>query len=232
MNLYIFPMLLALTIPLAYASKYKKEHLENVVVLSLIMFGITWFYQAVIYLSDEFSTTGYFIGKFSLFVIAPLISLYYFEKAELKNKNAEIKDILFRCGIRKDKLILSILLGLLALVATLVISLVISWGNSGNLSLDWNIIMFFEAFNEEFLFRGILFLYLWKITEIKVAYATSILAFILAHPHNFDSLFIISTIAQGILLVVVTHKTKNIIGPWISHGLNRVLANVIRALIF
>jgi len=92
--------------------------------------------------------------------------------------------------------------------------------------------MFLDAFNEEFLFRGVLILYLWKITDIKVAYATSIVSYIIVHPQHYASLFMISTIAQGILLAIIAHKTKNIIGPWISHGLNRVLLQIIRAILF
>jgi membrane protease YdiL (CAAX protease family) len=87
--------------------------------------------------------------------------------------------------------------------------------------------MFIEAFNEEFFFRGILLLYLLKITDIKIAYTTSVLAFILAHPQHFNSLWLVSTSLQAILLVAVSYKTKNIIGPWISHGLNRILPSLI-----
>jgi membrane protease YdiL (CAAX protease family) len=92
-------------------------------------------------------------------------------------------------------------------------------------------IMFLDAFNEEFLFRGVLLLYLWKITDFKIAYATSVLSFILAHPQNFTSLYLISTAAQGILLGIVTYKTKNLIGPWISHGFNRVVPQIISVLL-
>jgi membrane protease YdiL (CAAX protease family) len=85
---------------------------------------------------------------------------------------------------------------------------------------------------KNFFFRGVPFLYLFRLTDVKIAYARSLLAFILAHPHHFDSLFIAATTAQGTLLALVTHKTNNIVGPWISHGLNRVLANVLRMLLF
>jgi len=91
--------------------------------------------------------------------------------------------------------------------------------------------MFFEAFNEEFLFRGVLLLYLWKITDFKVAYVTSVLAFILAHPQHLTSLSLIGVAAQGILLGIVTYKTKNLVGPWISHGLNRVIPQILAALL-
>jgi membrane protease YdiL (CAAX protease family) len=88
--------------------------------------------------------------------------------------------------------------------------------------------MFFEAFTEEFFFRGVLFLYLLSKTNVKIAYLTSVPAFVLMHPQHFTSLFIISTVTQAILLTVITHKTKNIIGPWVAHGLNRILPSAIR----
>jgi membrane protease YdiL (CAAX protease family) len=66
-------------------------------------------------------------------------------------------------------------------------------------------------------------LYIWKITNLKVAYSTSVLAFVLAHPQHLTALSLLVVATQGILLGVVTYKTKNIIGPWISHGLNRVI---------
>ena len=91
--------------------------------------------------------------------------------------------------------------------------------------------MFFDAFNEEFLFRGVLLLYLWKIIDLKIAYATSILAFILAHPQHFTLLPLIGVAAQAILLGIITHKTKNLIGPWISHGFNRIIPQLLTLLI-
>jgi len=65
-----------------------------------------------------------------------------------------------------------------------------------------------------------------------VAYAPSILAFMLAHPQHCTSLFLICVAAQGILLGVVAHKTKNIIGPWISHRLNKVILQILIATVF
>jgi len=81
-------------------------------------------------------------------------------------------------------------------------------------------------------FRGVLLIYLWKITNLKVPYSTSILAFMLAHPQHLTSLSLICVAAQGILLGIVTHKTKNILGPWISHGLNRVIPQILIETVF
>jgi len=62
-------------------------------------------------------------------------------------------------------------------------------------------------------------LVIWRITDLKVAYSTSVSAFILAQP----SLIIV----QGILWGIITYKTKNLIGSWISHGLNQVIPSLI-----
>jgi membrane protease YdiL (CAAX protease family) len=155
----------------------------------------------------------------------PFVTILYLERWKIKTTFIEL-------GIKKEKLMMSILLGLGVLLITVIISLiVIKWGQTESPSVYWNIIMFFDAFNEEFLFRGVLLLYLWKITDLKIAYTTSVLAFILAHPQNFTSLYILSTAAQGILLGIVTYKTKNLVGPWISHGLNRVILQIIAELL-
>ena len=170
-------------------------------------------------------TLGYFIGKLILFTILPLITILYLERCKIKTALTEI-------GVKKDKLTMSILLGLGALVIKVILALIIyGWGQTEPASTYWNIIMFFEAFNEEVLFRGVLLLYLWKITDFKVAYATSVLAFILAHPQHLTSLSLIGVAAQGILLGIVTYKTKNLMGAWISHGLNRIIPQIIATLL-
>jgi membrane protease YdiL (CAAX protease family) len=147
-------------------------------------------------------------------------------------RKTDVNHLLFQFGITKEKLPLSVVFGLAALVVTLLMSILASWGRAGSLSLSWSAIMFLDAFSEEFLFGGVLFLYLFRLTDVKIAYATSLPAFILAYPHHFDSLFIAATTAQGTLLALVTHKTNNIVGPWISHGSNRVFANALGALLF
>jgi len=220
-TLMFFPLI----IPLLYCAIWKKESFERVLVLSLIAFSMVVAYQVVIYLEGKLSYYGYFLGKLIVFTAIPLIAISYFEKWS-------IRDALTRFGIRKEGMGKSIILGIGALVITLLLGLIALWGQNAHVSLSWNAIMFLDAFNEEFLFRGVLILYLWKITDIKVAYATSIVSYMIVHPQHYASLFMISTIAQGILLAIIAHKTKNIIGPWISHGLNRVLLQIIRAILF
>jgi len=229
MDLGIFPialMLLALIIAIVYCIKWKKTNLRKVVLIFIICIFIVILYPITIYLGNIIEPTlGYFLGKLILFVLLPFITILYLERWKIKTTLMEL-------GIKKEKLMMSILLGLGTLLITVVIALLIyGWGQAEPQSTYWNAIMFFDAFTEEFLFRGFLLLYLWKITDLKIAYVTSVLAFILAHPQNFTSLYLISTAAQGILLGIVTYKTKNLVGPWISHGMNRVIPQIIFALL-
>ncbi len=222
----IAPMLLALLLPTIYCLKWKKDSLKKVVLIFICCILIVVLYPITTMLNNYIGPNlGYFLGKLILFTILPLITLSYLEKWK-------IRDALVKLGIQKRNLRKSVILGVVVLVITVIIALICCWGTKGDNSVLWNAIMFFDAFNEEFLFRGVLLLYLWKITDIRVAYATSILAFILAHPQHFSSLFLISTIVQGTLLAIITHRTKNIIGPWISHGFNRVIPQLLRALLF
>ncbi len=228
MNIVLYPttaLILVLLIPVFYCWRWKKESQEKVVVVWFYGLVATIFYGFVIYLADILSHVGYFLGKIILFTIVPLFIYVFLEKGGITTALVEL-------GVKKEKILPSVVWGIGVVIITLFIGLVVAWEQEGITSLYWNIIMFFDAFNEEFLYRGFFFLYLWKITDVRVAYLTSNLAFILTHPQHFYSLFMISTVTQGILLTVVTHKTKNIVGPWVSHGLNRTIIQLIRSLLF
>lgn len=225
MNIWMFPialMLFALLIPIIYCIGWKRESLRKVITISICCILIVLLYRITTDLGNIIEPVlGYFIGKLILFTIFPLITVLYLERGK-------IKTVLGELGVKKDKLAMTILLGLGALIITVILALLIyGWGQTESPSTIWNILMFFEAFNEEFLFRGFLLLYLWKITNLKVSYTTSVLAFILAHPQHLTSLSFIGLAAQGILLGVITYKTKNIIGAGISHGLNRIIPPLI-----
>lgn len=229
MDLGMFPialMLLALIIPIVYCIKWKKTNLRKVVLISICCIIIVILYPLTTFLGNIMEPTlAYFLGKLMLFTLLPFITILYIERWTIKTTFLEV-------GVKKEKLMLSILLGLGALIITVLIWLLSTkWGQAEPPSAYWNTIMFLDAFNEEFLFRGVLLLYLWKITDLKIAFITSILVFILAHPQNFTSLYLISTAVQGILLGIVTYKTKNLVGPWISHGLNRIIPQIIAALL-
>lgn len=228
MDLGLFPialMLLALVIPILYCIKWKKTNLRKVELISICCIFIVVLYPITTFLGNIMEPTlAYFLGKLILFTLLPFVTILYLERWKIKTTFIEL-------GVKKEKLMMSILLGLGTLIITVILALIlIKWGQTEPPSAYWNTIMFFDAFNEEFLFRGVLLLYLWKITDFKLAFATSVLAFILAHPQHLTSLSLITVAAQGILLGIVTYKTKNLVGPWISHGLNRVIPQIIAAL--
>ena len=171
LNLGMFPialMLLALFIPLIYCLKWKRESLRKVMVIFICCILIVIGYRITIDLGNIIEPTlGYFIGKFCLFTFIPLITILHLEGDTIKTALTEV-------GLKKENAVMSFLLGLWVLVITVILALIIfEWGQTEPPSAYWDVIMFFEAFNEEFLFRGVLLLYLWKITDYKVAYATS-----------------------------------------------------------
>jgi len=221
------PMLLALLIPLVYSlckvRKKDRKELKPILLISLCSVGTVIFYGITYYLSNylgAFGTLfGYSIGKFILFVLLPMATIFYIERWPAKKIFSEL-------GVKKAGIEKSVLYGLLVAVVTIIITIFVSV--RADFDLTYRTIMFFEAFTEEFFFRGFLFLYLAKKTNRKVAYATSILGFILIHPQHFISPFLISTITQGILMTIVADKTDNVVGPWIGHGLNRFVPPMIK----
>jgi membrane protease YdiL (CAAX protease family) len=174
----IAPMLLALVIPLVYCLRWKKETFRKTVVLFLISILIVLLYPITGIFNTSLGTGGYFIGKLILFTLIPLLTIIALERWTIKNAFVEL-------GVHRKNIGKSLIFSVGALVITVCIAMIFFWGAPGITSAIWNIVMFFEAFNEEFFFRGILLLYLWKLTDIKIAYATSTLAFILAHSQYY-----------------------------------------------
>ncbi len=217
----IAPFLIALLIPLAYSLK-KRKNLKPILAIIICSLAMVVFYPLIYHLGQAIPLLGYTIWKFILFVFLPVITVFYVERWDLKT-------ILPNLGVRKENIRKSIIYGVLAALFTIAITVLVT--TSSQFDLTYRVIMFFESFTEEFFFRGLLFLYLLAKTNRKIAYVTSILGFILIHPQHFLSPFLISTIMQGILLTIVTDKTKNIIGAWVGHGLNRVFPVLIRSFI-
>jgi membrane protease YdiL (CAAX protease family) len=121
-------------------------------------------------------------------------------------------------GLRK-----SLFWFLLFLPIMFIVSGLIQYFNGATWSADpvAGTISFFEAFTEEFFFRGILFIFLLQKTNMKIAYVTSLACFILVHPQNLTTLFIVGTIIQGIVTLEIARRSQNIIGSWMLHGSNR-----------
>jgi membrane protease YdiL (CAAX protease family) len=169
---------------------------------------------------------GYSVAKVIIFIALPAAVLFYIERWD-------IREILHNVGVRAENWKKSLIYSLAATAVTILITLltvivILSTPTPDEIGILYRTVMFLESFTEEFFFRGVLLVYLLKKTgSFKVAYATSVISFILIHPQHLATGFLMPA-TQGILLGLVAYKTKNIIGPWIGHGLNRVIPSLIR----
>lgn len=217
---FLWPMIIPLIIPIIYCWKWKKESLKDLWPILLSMILIVILYESLVWNLD-FPVLGYIFWKFVLFVFIPLgIFIWYW-----KGKNTEKPLEVF--GVRKEGMRKSLFLCALFIPAMLATDAIVSYmlGRSYPTSdIASSGIMFVESFTEEFFFRGILFLYLWKITDIRIAYATSVISFVLVHPQYFWGLGMVSVIVQGVLTAVIVHRSKNLTGAWVLHGANRVFS--------
>ncbi|MBU4070725.1 MAG: CPBP family intramembrane metalloprotease [Candidatus Thermoplasmatota archaeon] len=217
---FLWPMLIPMIIPLVYCRKWKKESLKDIWLIIIIMLLIVILYEPLAWNLD-FPFFGYIFWKFVLFVFLPLGIFYWYLKDKKTSK------ILPDFGVRKKGMEKSLLLCAifipLMLATDAIVSILLgrSYPPGDNLHSG---IMFVESFTEEFFFRGILFLYLWKVTDVRVAYVTSIMSFVLMHPQHFWGLGMVSAIVQGVLTAVIVHKSKNLAGAWLLHGANRVFS--------
>jgi len=221
-NFFLWPMLIPLTLPIIYCLFYKKDRLGEVLTITLSMIVIVVFYWP---LSLKYYVEANLYVKILLFVFVPFILLYfydvlhrYFSKSEEKIFDWKSFAIGFK-GLEK-----SLKLGLIFLPIMLLVSfIVVSYsGSFGGNTVFTGSIYFFESITEEILFRGILFLFLFKrLKNLYVAYITSLLCFILMHSQYFYSISIVPTIVQGILTIEIVRRSRNLFGAWVLHGFNR-----------
>ncbi|MCK4757112.1 MAG: CPBP family intramembrane metalloprotease [Thermoplasmata archaeon] len=199
-----------------------KKHIKEILLISLVLLIIVILYWPVLVFFENIPYIGYLLGKTVLFVLVPLLIFYFYFKN--KNQSINIFGTLKRFGVRKPGLEKSIFLSLLLLPIMLLANYIVGMGPDSPAAGWYSGVMFAESFTEEFFFRGILFLYLWKITDVRIAYATSIIGFVLLHPQYFFAPIMLAGLVQGILTCIITHKSKNIVGAWLLHGLNRVFS--------
>lgn len=214
-DLFLWPMLLPLIVPLVFCAKFKRESFVDIGAIVLVMVLIVLFYWPLVTSTIFFSYT-YIVTKYLLFVILPIISFVLIQRNITPFQ-------LGRYGLKKQGVTRSLVWFLLFLPVMLVTTFIIHYISNGSWSAEVaaGIMSFFEAFTEEFFFRGILFVFLLKKTNLKIAYITSLTSFILMHPQNLTTLFIFVTVIQGFLTLEITRRSKNIIGAWFLHGSNR-----------
>ena len=214
-NLFLWPMLIPMILPLVYSIKYQKKSLSDILTITLAMVGIVIVYWPLV-TSNFFSSYTYLVTKFLLFLLLPLFLLVCLHRnvVVLHPGSYGIK----KEGVKKSLLWFLIFLPIMLLTTAIILY---AQGIHWNSDIFTGIVSFFEAFSEEFFFRGILFVFLIKKTTLKIAYVTSLASFILMHPQNLFTLYSLSTILQGVLTVEIVRRSQNIIGAWFLHGANR-----------
>jgi len=216
-DLLLWPMLIPMVIPIAYCFLKKKKSLPEMGIIALTMILIVIFYWPM---TTSIVTNSNIVVKFLLFVLFPLImlgALKFFSKKEKSLLNLSLY------GVKKEGIKKSLKLGFLFIPIMIITTFIVKYiiGGTFDANFPLGAVSFIESFTEEFFFRGILFIFLISRTNLKVAYVTSLASFILMHPQNFTSPFIVSTIVQGLLTIEICRRSQNITGAWVLHGANR-----------
>lgn len=163
----------------------------------------------------------YFFAKMILFLLPGI--------AIIKLRKYKLSDF----GITKKGLKLSLLLGFGILIITgftNAIIFLLKGSITEPLFLTWSIPLFLDAFNEEFLFRGVFFLFAFKNTKnLLLSYIVSMILAFAWHPLTL--IRIIPVFVQGTLMCYILYKSKNIFGAGVSHGINRTLGSVLAQLL-
>ncbi len=168
-----------------------------------------------------FHSYFYFFAKVILFLLPGLVII--------KLRKYKLSDF----GITEKGLRLSLLLGFGILIITaLTNAIMFSVTMPFNLYTiaTWSIPLFFDAFNEEFLFRGVFFFFAYKNTKnLPLSYIVSMMVAFAWHPLTLTRM--IPVFVQGTLLCYLLYKSKCIYGAWVSHGINRTLGSVLAQLL-
>lgn len=221
-NFFLWPMLVPLVLPIIYCVIYRKDRLGEVLTLTLSLITIVLFYWP---LSLKFYVDANLYVKFFLFVLNPLFLLFIYDILHRYLSKSDEKIFDWKSfGISTNGIEKSLKLGLIFLPVMLLVSFIIVnyTGSIGGNSIFVGSIYFVESITEEILFRGILFLFLFKrLNNLYVAYITSLLCFIFMHPQHFTSISIIPTIIQGFLTLEILRRSNNLLGAWFLHGFNR-----------
>ncbi len=221
-DLFLWPTLLCLLIPIGYSFLNDKKCIKEILLISFILLVIVILYWPFMVFFENIPYVGYLLGKLLLFVIFPFIMFYLYIK--YINKKINIGQTLSEFGVQRAGIKDSMQYFLILLPIMLFANFIVGMGPDSPVQSWYSGMMFMESFTEEFFFRGILFLYLWKLLDIRIAYATSIIGFVLLHPQYFFEIGMLAGLVQGVLTCIISHKSKNIVGAWFLHGANRVFS--------
>jgi membrane protease YdiL (CAAX protease family) len=212
-DLFLWPMLLPLALPLMYSLASKKDSFKDIAAITLTMIVIVILYWP---LTTAIITPANIAVKFLLFVILPLAVFLLLQRTTEVFSFAQF-------GIQKKGIRKSVLLSVAFLPIMFLTTFVIQYysGITSHADLFLGTVSGIESFTEEFFFRGILFLFLLQRTNLNIAYVTSLASFVLMHPQNYTNLFLLITILQGVLTIEVCRRSGNLTGAWLLHGANR-----------
>ena len=224
-------MLIPMIVPILYGIKYKRESFLEISIITLFMIFIVIAYWP---LTIELNSSANIIAKFLLFVLVPLLFLYLTFKIRNEQRKKKLDFKLDQFGISSIGIDKSLKLGFLFIPLMLLVTYIAKYMIDGSFNPNFplGVVSFVESFTEEFFFRGILFIFLMRKTNFKIAYITSLASFILMHPQNFTNPFIISTIVQGFLTIEICRRSKNLVGAWVVHGTNRFFSIAIIPFLF
>lgn len=203
-------------LPVVYSVKYKRESLGAIVTVLLVMAVIVISYWPLL-TSNFLNSYTYVAVKILLFVLLPLLAFL------LIQRNVSSLHV-SHYGVKKEGVVESIRWCVLFLPLMFVVTGIVHTvsGVTWTADVSAGLLSFFEAFTEEFFFRGILFIFLLRQTNITTAYVTSLASFTLMHPQNLTTLFIIGTVLQGVLTLEIARRSHNVLGAWVLHGSTRL----------
>lgn len=229
MDFFLWPILLPLFIPIVYCIRYKKESLTEVLVIALVIALIIGLWP--IYSDGHlgYSTGAYVSSKALLFIVLPIIALLLFKRNRTPLNFKQY-------GIQKEGLKKSVMLCLILLPVMLIATYIVKIVSNPTSPADsvYGTIMFFEAFTEEFLFRGVLFILLLGLTNTKIAYVTSFAGFLIMHTQYYMNgldIGLLMVFVQSIATIEIARRSNNIVGSWLLHGINRFFSLAIFPLI-
>ena len=133
-NLFLWPMLLPLIIPISYCIIYRKDRLGEILVISLSMILIVILYWP---LSFKLYTDANFYAKVILFVILPILLLYIYRRIHKHTLTSDEKIFEWKhFGITNEGLEKSLKLGLFFIPIMIGATFVINFylGVSANLN--------------------------------------------------------------------------------------------------
>lgn len=217
LNLFLLAILRILPALILLLYGFRQGKIRVYFDMLMMAFPAALFYGVFMSMIPNNNSYFYFLAKFALFVMPTIVII------------SKTKYRLRHFGVTNIKLKQSIKLGLLFLIITAITNAIIFKTPvplNINTFFTFSIPMFLDAFNEEFLFRGIFFLFALRHTKnLPLSYIVSLISAFAWHP--FELARMIPVFVQGTLMCIILYKTKNIYGAWVSHGLNRTLASII-----